>query len=377
MVEIRNIDGVPTAVIDVIIDAQNGFLNPTLSKTDGGSLYVPDGEAIVESIGNIVATTQNGTFILSQDYHPGTHISFMDNHPGVVEYRKAALAASGGNPDDYLSPLAMQFSEIVLDKDGYIIGLKEADGRVRNVVVETSGGGDPSEEDRGRVTKVLDTYNDKTFNEIAGASTQTLWPDHCTQGKASSLFPKGLNLPEGLTKKIDQDLMTPIIAHHDAATGNSYYVVRKGMRTEVDSYGIGVENDRETETPAREVFAKLAKEFKEKGVKKVVFNIGGLASNFCVEFSANNVADFLAGHFKMRGMQTEINYVPDISRGIPIPGGKDDPFSLNGVPERLAETRDIASVPLAKILKDRKPDVTEIAGDMSTAGGQDLKVARG
>ncbi len=62
----------------------------------------------------------------------------------------------------------------------------------------------------------------------------------------------------------------------------------------------------------------------------MVINVGGLASNFCVEFSVNNIADFYAGEFRIKQMGVELNYVPEISRGIPIPGGAEVPVQRGG-----------------------------------------------
>ena len=83
------------------------------------------------------------------------------------------------------------------------------------------------------------------------------------------------------------------------------------------------------------MFRAIARSFRKQGVENVVINVGGLASNFCVEFSVNNIADFYAGEFRIKQMGVELNYVPEISRGIPIPGGADVPFSEAGVAERL------------------------------------------
>jgi nicotinamidase-related amidase len=403
MTRFINHNGKKTAVINMFIDPENGFLNPMLKPEQGGSLYVPNGEQVAPLMGDIISQTSNGIFVIGQDYHPANHISFAANHPGVMEYRigkyKNLLAAEGQNvpandADLYLSaqqpvhffngfdkpPAFFPFEEIVLDGDRNIIGLKEEDGRIRNVEVETTSGLAPSPKDRGRVSKVLDTYFDKTFDEMRASgqqvSTQTLWTEHCIQGTESCKYPDAMKLPEGLTRKLYGDMMSKSIYHRDAASGNEFHVIRKGNRSEVDSYGIGVENDGETMTPAWEVFRDIASKLKSEGCEQVIVNVGGLASNFCVEFSANNMADFLAGHFKMRGMDAEVNYVPEISRGIPIPGGAEVPFSEAGAPVRMQQTRGIRSVSLAEVLDQQKPGKRS-SGVLQLAGGRDQQVAVG
>ncbi|MDE1153263.1 MAG: hypothetical protein PW788_12065 [Micavibrio sp.] len=365
-----------TAVINVFIDPERGFLDLSLTDAKGGVLYVPQGEEVTPIMGDIIAQSRDTIFILGQDYHPANHISFMVNHPGVMAYRtekfKTFLAENGQpqplpaqlqvqaqQPVHFFNgfdnpPLPFPFEEIVLDEKRNIIGLKEADGRIRKVDVATSSGLAPSEKDRGRVTAVLDEYFDKTFDQFTAAgrllSTQTLWTKHCVQGTDSSLYPDDMNLPQELKDKLAGDLMSRTVYHRDAATGNQFYVVRKGAQSEVDSYGIGVENDGETLTAAWDVFRGIAHNLKKQGVNDVIINIGGLATNFCVEFSANNIVDFLAGHFKMRGMEVETNFVPEISRGIPVPGGAETPFSLAGTEERLSKSRHIGTTTVDKIL---------------------------
>jgi nicotinamidase-related amidase len=357
-----DVNGKKTAIINVFIDPENGFMLPTLTDADGGVLYVPGGEVVPPLMGQVIDQSEGTIFIIGQDYHPRNHISFMDNHPGVMEYRieqfkQFLLENHQPVPTDYDElytacqqpvhffdgfdnpPAEFPFPEIVLDDHKNIIGLKEADGCIRKVDVETTSGLEPSKEDRGRVTKVADEYWPNTFDEYVAdghlLSTQTLWTVHCVQGSKSCLYPDELNLPQGLIEKLEGDYMRPAIYHRDADSDNEFWVVRKGIDSEVDSYGIGVENDGETETIARQVFFDLAKKLKSMGCEQVVINTGGLATNFCTEFSANNIDDFLAGHFKQRGMGVTLNYVPEISRGIPIPGGPDVPFSLEGTEGRL------------------------------------------
>lgn len=386
-------NGKKTAHINVFIDPQWGFSNPDVPPELGGSLYVPGGEKAPEEMGKIISETRDGIFVIGQDYHPKNHISFMVNHPGIMEYRinkyKAFLQEHGQpTPTDevlfeqaqqpvhffhgYDNPPALfPFEEVVTDADDNIIGLKEADGRIRQVEVATESGKAPSDKDRGRVSKVLDTYFDKSFDaqraEGTILHTQTLWTRHCEQGEKSSLYPESMNLPKGLTDKLAGDLKSDIISYRDPETGNQFHVVRKGANSEIDSYGIGVENDGKTLTPAWGLFSDLSNDLKREGVEHVTFNVGGLATNFCTEFSVNNIADFLAGHFKMKGMATNINFVPEISRAIPIPGDAAVPFSADGAYPRMRDSRGVGEISVAEIIAKNRPD-PNIAGNITAQG---------
>ncbi len=387
-------NGQKTAIINMFIDPENGFLKFGLTDDQGGVLYVPGGEEVTKPMGEIVDKSRGSIFIIGQDYHPANHISFMINHPGIMDYRveefkkfldtheqphpetEEELYLQAQQPVHFFNgleqpPEAFPFPEIVLDENRHIIGLKEADGRIREVRVETTSGLEPSPQDYGRVAKVLDGYHRKTYDEYLAEgrilSTLTLWTKHCVQGTESCLYPADLNLPQGLQDKLNGDMASKYIFHRDAETDNVFYVIRKGQNPELDSYGIGVENDGETQTVAWKIFKELTTELKKAGCQNVIINGGGLATNFCLEFSENNVDDFLAGFFKMAGMQVDIRYVPEISRGIPIPGGVDDPFSLDGVPERL-KRRGVEETTVAEIL-DMIPKPAVASATMSWPGG--------
>ncbi|MCA1403875.1 bifunctional nicotinamidase/pyrazinamidase [Ensifer sp. IC3342] len=82
---------------------------------------------------------------------------------------------------------------------------------------------------------------------------QTLWPDHCVQGSPGADF------------------------HPALRWTTAELVVRKGFRTEIDSYSAFFENDHRTPTG-------LAGYLRERGISKV--SLCGLAADFCVAFSA-------------------------------------------------------------------------------------------
>jgi nicotinamidase/pyrazinamidase len=82
---------------------------------------------------------------------------------------------------------------------------------------------------------------------------QTLWPDHCIQGTPGAGFHPQLDLQR------------------------AELVIRKGFRTEIDSYSAFFENDRTTPTG-------LAGYLRERGFGRVF--MAGLATDFCVNYSA-------------------------------------------------------------------------------------------
>jgi nicotinamidase/pyrazinamidase len=82
---------------------------------------------------------------------------------------------------------------------------------------------------------------------------QTLWPDHCLQGTAGAAF------------------------HPDLAIDRAQLTIRKGFRTEIDSYSAFFENDRRTPTG-------LAGYLRDRGLRRIF--LAGLATDFCVYYSA-------------------------------------------------------------------------------------------
>ncbi|MEQ8332715.1 bifunctional nicotinamidase/pyrazinamidase [Nisaea sp.] len=82
---------------------------------------------------------------------------------------------------------------------------------------------------------------------------QVLWPVHCVQGTPGAAF------------------------HSDLETDRASLIVRKGYRSEIDSYSAFFENDHTTTTG-------LAGYLRERAVDHLV--MVGLATDFCVRFSA-------------------------------------------------------------------------------------------
>ncbi len=86
---------------------------------------------------------------------------------------------------------------------------------------------------------------------------QTLWPDHCVQGTPGADF------------------------HKDLESARGELIVRKGFRPEIDSYSAFFENDRTTPTG-------LTGYLRTRDFDRVF--LAGLATDFCVHFSAVDAA---------------------------------------------------------------------------------------
>ena len=82
---------------------------------------------------------------------------------------------------------------------------------------------------------------------------QVLWPDHCVQGTDGADF------------------------HEDLHVETAQMILRKGFRSEIDSYSAFFENDRTTPTG-------LEGYLRGRGVEKVT--LAGLATDYCVAWSA-------------------------------------------------------------------------------------------
>lgn len=126
------------------------------------------------------------------------------------------------------------------------------------------------------------------IGELAG-QPQMMWPDHCVQGTEDAEF------------------------HRDLETGRIDYVQRKGQNSRVDSYSAFRDNDRAALTG-------LAQYLIEKGVTDL--DIMGLATDYCVRFSALDAREMLPG--------VTLRLIADGCRGI-------DP---QGVAQTLADLRD-------------------------------------
>jgi nicotinamidase/pyrazinamidase len=86
---------------------------------------------------------------------------------------------------------------------------------------------------------------------------QVLWPEHCVQGSQGAEF------------------------HCELNSDRANAVIRKGSNPLIDSYSAFFENDRTTATG-------LDGYFKSLGIEKI--NLVGLATDFCVNYSAQDAA---------------------------------------------------------------------------------------
>ena len=86
---------------------------------------------------------------------------------------------------------------------------------------------------------------------------QILWPDHCVQGTVGAAF------------------------HPDLDSAKADHVQRKGTNPAIDSYSAFFENDHETETGLDAIL-------RERGI--TVLTVVGLATDFCVQFTAVDAA---------------------------------------------------------------------------------------
>jgi nicotinamidase/pyrazinamidase len=86
---------------------------------------------------------------------------------------------------------------------------------------------------------------------------QVLWPDHCIQGSPGAAFHEGLD------------------------TARADLIIRKGYNPRIDSYSAFFENDHQTPTG-------LEGYLRTRGITDLT--LVGLATDFCVNFSATDAA---------------------------------------------------------------------------------------
>ena len=108
---------------------------------------------------------------------------------------------------------------------------------------------------------------------------QMMWPDHCVQGTQDAAFHPDLHID-----KVD-------------------YIQQKGENPEVDSYSAFRDNDRDALTGLADYL---------KGKSVTALDLCGLATDYCVKFSALDAADMLPG--------VTIRFIEDASRGIDAVG---------------------------------------------------------
>jgi len=118
------------------------------------------------------------------------------------------------------------------------------------------------------------------MGELSG-KPQVMWPDHCVQGTTDAEFHPDLN-----NQAFD-------------------YIQQKGENPAVDSYSAFRDNDQSATTG-------LADYLSRQGV--TVLDICGLATDYCVSFSALDARDMLP--------DVKVRFIEDASRGIDPEGIK-------------------------------------------------------
>jgi nicotinamidase/pyrazinamidase len=140
------------------------------------------------------------------------------------------------------------------------------------------------------------------MGELCG-QPQMLWPDHCVQGTADAEF------------------------HPDLDIDAIDYIQQKGENPAIDSYSAFRDNDKAAITG-------LAGYLRAQQIKEL--DICGLATDYCVKFSALDALEMLPG--------VQICFIEDASRGI-------DPKGVKAAIEEMRE-KGIGIVKSRQILKD-------------------------
>ena len=98
MPDINNNQSITERVALIIVDVQNDFVT--------GSLAVPDAESIISIVNSIRQQYTFDCIILSRDYHPRNHISFVTQHAGKKLYESITLP--NGDQQGMLKRIASQ-----------------------------------------------------------------------------------------------------------------------------------------------------------------------------------------------------------------------------------------------------------------------------
>lgn len=140
------------------------------------------------------------------------------------------------------------------------------------------------------------------MGELCG-QPQMLWPDHCVQGTSDAEF------------------------HPDLKIDDIDYIQQKGENPAIDSYSAFRDNDKAAVTG-------LAGYLRAQQINEL--DICGLATDYCVKFSALDAVEMLPG--------VQICFIEDASRGI-------DPKGVKAAIEEMRQ-KGVGVVKSRQILKD-------------------------
>nr|CAD6616974.1 bifunctional nicotinamidase/pyrazinamidase [Rhizobium sp. TCK] len=140
------------------------------------------------------------------------------------------------------------------------------------------------------------------MGELCG-QPQMLWPDHCVQGTSDAEF------------------------HPDLKIDDIDYIQQKGENPAIDSYSAFRDNDKAAVTG-------LAGYLRAQQINEL--DICGLATDYCVKFSALDAVEMLPG--------VQICFIEDASRGI-------DPKGVKAAVEEMRQ-KGVGVVKSRQILKD-------------------------
>lgn len=328
----------PKKQIYVLIDPQKGFYEPNPTQ-QGGNFPSHNANAAIKNTAELLSTLQkNGNdefIVLTQNYYPENHISFIDSHPGVQEYVKKTQGNAYNN-----------YHDILIDgKTGTPVALAvQQEGKIRYFAVETKN---------SRITQV---HADQEIDPKKYQNTikQTLLPKHCIQNTHSAEFLDELRLPQSVTKTANES-KAPWFKKKEGKM--RYYVARKGQNSEVGSAGIL--HDNKVDTPldhTHKIFEDIATKLQQQGVTEVDINVAGLASNLGVEPSIKDLTEAAEKIFKPRGIKASIIHMHDLSSGVPIKKADGTWPDLDQMSNRLKKQGPLQERSLEEIQAERQKD---------------------
>jgi len=249
-----------TANIFCLIDCQKGFMYE-LPGDKGGNLCVPGGTEIIEPVVkmiNFIKQDPNNVFLGSRDVH----------HPEYYEF----AATFGLEP--YVSSLHMK-----------------RENEKTEIVPEGTN----------------------------GSFEQKLWPIHCVEGTESCQLPEEVMnaLPEGFkqsVKRHEKVVLLSTVKENEAL----FMMVSKGTTKDLGAYSMVMENDGKTKTGAFTAFNSIITKLKQDGIENVNILVGGLAGNFCVEFSHNDIHKYFVPMIEAHGINPNVYVLKDTCANVLI-----------------------------------------------------------